>query len=67
MNFFRRLLTSYTRLQNKSFDTVDWTRTAAKCTEDGKARAMSAKAIVLILKYAMQIFDVLVSIVVVIA
>ena len=46
---------SSTQLQNRSFQVVEWTRTAAKCTKMKKARAKRAKLLLL----NMQICDVL--------
>ena len=61
-----RMFTSSTQLQNRSFHVVERTKTSAKCRKMKNARAKRAK-ILLFLLSNMQISDVLVAVVVVVA
>ena len=65
LNICRHMLTSSTQRQNRSFHVVERTRTSAKCTKMKTARAKRAN-----LSYSLsnlQIYDVLVAVVVVVA
>ena len=51
LNFFHRMLTSSTQLQNWSFHVVERTRASAKCPKIKNVRARRAKLLFFIVKY----------------
>ena len=52
LNICHHMLTSSTRLQNRSFHVVERTRTSTKCQKMKNARAKRAKILFFIVKYA---------------
>ena len=52
INICHHMLTSSTRLQNRSFHVVERTRTSSKCQRIKRARAKHAKILFSIVKYA---------------
>ena len=52
LNICHHMLTSSTRLQNRSFHVVERTRTSSKCQNMKNARAKRAKILFFIVKYA---------------
>ena len=52
INICHHMLTSSTRLQNRSFHVVERTRTSSKCQKMKNARAKRAKILFFIVKYA---------------
>ena len=66
-NISQHTLTSSTQLQSRLFHVVKRTRTSAECEKMKNARAKRAKLLFFIFKLNMQICDVLVAVVVVVA
>ena len=52
LNICHHMLTSSTQLQNRSFHVAERTRTSTKCQKMKNARAMRAKTLFFIVKYA---------------
>ena len=52
LNIRHHMLTSSTKLQNRSFHVVEGTRTSSKCQKMKNARAKRAKIVFFIAKYA---------------
>ena len=52
LNICHHMLTSSTKLQNRSFHVVERTRTSTKCKKMKNARAKRAKILFFIVKYA---------------
>ena len=66
LNICRYMLTSSTKLQNRSFHVVEGSRTSTKCQKMKDARAKRVKVLFFIVKYA-NLWGVFVAVVVVVA